>query len=37
MAHFFITGRPGTGKSYVTEALKEHGAQAYDLEEVPEL
>ncbi|HSX30945.1 MAG TPA: hypothetical protein VLE99_03445 [Candidatus Saccharimonadales bacterium] len=30
-----ITGRPGIGKSYVTQGLAARGLQAYDLEEIP--
>lgn len=29
-----LTGRPGVGKSFVTQALSKQGLQAYDLEEV---
>ncbi len=35
MGRYLITGRPGTGKSTITEALAAQGHNAYDLEEVP--
>lgn len=37
MGKFFITGRPGVGKSYVTEGLKKRGLATYDLEEIPDV
>jgi broad-specificity NMP kinase len=35
MGKYFITGRPGVGKSYVTQGLSRRGLATYDLEEVP--
>lgn len=35
MGKYLITGRPGTGKSTVAQAMAEQGYNVFDLEEVP--
>ena len=37
MGKYLITGRPGSGKTTVIEALKRHGFQAFNTDDMPEI
>ena len=37
MGKYLITGRPGSGKTTVIEALKRHGFQAFNTDDMPEV